>query len=350
MKELLIEKSRLLRNFRQVQQQAGNAALMAVLKNNAYGLGLIPMARFWREQGVSCFGIGDPADAAVLRGEGFVEEEMLLMRSTAVPEEIETILDNHVIATIGSQEAALALSGLAEKRSTVAEAHIKIDCGLGRYGFLPEETDKIKSVCQYLNAVAVSGVYTHIPTGLSKKKAAAAKAVFDGVLTALREAGLETGTTHAMGSTALFAHPELQSYGMVRVGAAITGRIPGKTGLCRVGVVVAPVTDIRWIPPRHTIAREIQLRKPARVGLVPLGYATGFSVNSNAYARSWRFASGRRRPPAVKLETGEEVPVLGHVGQNHMVLDLTHVKCTVGTLVSVEIDPLFAGSLPRVLR
>ena len=351
MKEFLLEKGLLKRNYNRVRQEAGGARLMAVLKNNAYGLGLLPMAGFWREMGVTRFGIGDLSDAAALRAEGFHQEELLLMRSTAIPEEIELILDRQVIATIGSQEAAVALGGLAEKRGTVAEAHIKIDCGMGRYGFLPEEMDKIKAVYQYMNAIAVSGVYTQIPSGLSQKKALAAKAAFDGVLEGLRAHSLETGVTHALGSTALFAYDDLQAYDMVRVGAAISGRVPGKTGLSRVGVIEAPVADIRWIPPGHAISKYFRSRKPVRAGLLPVGYADGFMVAPPARPHAWRIAApSSRRPPSIRLETGEEVKVLGHVGQNHMCVDLTNSKCAAGTLARIDINPLFAGNLPRTMR
>jgi len=351
MKELLIEKNILRRNYSRVRQEAGDAKILAVLKNNAYGLGLLPMARFWREMGVTRFGIGDLADAAALRAEGFQQEELLLMRSTCIPEEIELLLDYQVIATIGSQEAAVALSGLAEKRGTIAEAHIEIDCGMGRYGFLPEEIDKVKAVYEYMNALAISGVYTHIPPGMSQKKALAAKAAFDGVLDKIRAAGLETGTTHAFGSAALFAYDDLQSYDMVRIGAAIGGRIPGKTGLGQVGVIIAPITDIRWIPPGHTISKTVRLRKPARIGFLPVGYAAGFMVFPPKRMRFWQMLASRAyRAPSVRLETGEEVKVLGHVGQNHIAVDLTNAKCTAGALARIEVDPLFAGDLPREVR
>jgi alanine racemase len=322
---------------------------MAVLKNNAYGLGLLPMANFWRELGVRRFGVGDPADAALLRGEGFTQEEILLLRSTAAPEEINALLDNNVIATVGSQEAAIALSGIAEKRSAVAEAHLKIDCGLGRYGFLPRETDKIFSIFSYSQNIAVSGIYTQLPSGLPRKKARACIDGFESVLAALREKNIETGLVHALGSTALFQHEDLPRYDMVRVGAAMTGRIRGKTGLSRVGAVAAPVTDVRWIPAGETVAGLLKLRHAVRTGLIPVGYAGGVLVDRPAYARLFELTAPRRGygNVRVRLDTGEDVPVLGLIGQNHMVADLTQSRASVGTMARIEVNPLFAGPIPR---
>jgi alanine racemase len=348
-KELYIEKALLRKNAAEVSKRLSGAHILAVLKNDAYGLGLLPMARFWREEGVRRFGVGDPADGAKLRAEGFIQEEILLLRSTAEPGEINIMLDNNIIAAIGSQESALALSGIAESRSAVAEAHIEIDCGLGRYGFLPQEPDKIFSIFSYMQNIAVSGVYTHLPGGVTRKRAEACIGSFEGVLGALRERNVETGLVHALGSTALFRFPHLPAYDLVRVGAAMTGMIPGKTGLSRVGTILAPITDVRWIPAGNTVAGRLKLRRPVRVGLVPVGYADGFQVDRPASSRQfWTMpAQWKRGRARVALEGGEEVSVLGLIGQNHMVVDLTRSDAAIGSAVRVEVNPLFARSLPR---
>ena len=296
--------------------------------------------------------VGDPADGALLRKEGFVQEEILLMRSTAVPEEIGTLLDNNMVATIGSQEAAMALSGIAEKRSTVAEAHLKIDCGLGRYGFLPGEMDKILGIYSYMQNLALSGVYTKLPSGLSLKKAQLCIADFEHVLTTLRQANIETGTVHALDSTSLFLYDTLPQYDMVRVGAAMTGRVPGKHNLAQVGSIIAPLADLRWIPAGTPVAGKRRFRHPVRVGLIPVGYADGFLMEKPAYAGACPLAlSGRGYGKVtVQLENGENVRVIGLVGQNHMVVDLTRKGASVGMLAQVGVNPLFAGVLPRILR
>lgn len=351
-KELIIEKALLIKNYGEVCRRLSGASIIAVLKNNAYGLGLLPMARFWREMGVRRFGVGDPADAARLRTEGFTQEEILLMRSTAVPEEINALLDHNVIATVGSQEAALALSGIAEKRSAVAEAHIKIDCGLGRYGFLPSETDKLFGIFSYMQNIAVSGVYTQLPSGISSKKAYACIGRFESALAALRKKSYETGLVHALGSTALFNHPALPQYDAVRIGAAMTGRVPGKTGLHRTGVIAVPIADARWIPAGEVVAGRLKLRRSVRAGLIPAGYADGVLIERPVYSRLIELKPVRRGygKVLVSLDTGEKVPVLGLIGQNHMVIDLTHSRAAAGTMARVEVCPLFTGALPRKIQ
>jgi len=348
--ELTIDRGLLIKNFHLVRQKLNGGQMMAVLKNNAYGLGLLPMATFWQEMGVRRFGVGDPSDAALLRKQGFTQEDILLMRSTAVPSEINELLDCNVIATIGSQEAALALSGIAEKRSAIAEAHIKIDCGAGRYGFLPNETDKMLNIFSYMQNIAVSGVYTHLPTGISLKEAQSCLREFDAALTELRSHSIETGVVHALGSTALFHYDTLPQYDMVRVGAAVTGRVSGKNGLSKVGVIVVPIADTRWIPAGSTVAGCLRFRHAVRVGLIPVGYADGYLMDKPVYKRGFRLARSGYKKLQIRLENGEDVPVIGRVGQNHLIVNLTKSKASIGSRAQVEINPLFAGALRRTIQ
>ena len=82
MKELVIEKDKVVHNIQVIQKKAQGASLIAVLKANAYGLGLCQMAEVLREQGVKRFGVTEPVDAVQLRNAGFMEEEIIMLRST----------------------------------------------------------------------------------------------------------------------------------------------------------------------------------------------------------------------------------------------------------------------------
>ncbi len=83
-----------------------------------------------------------------------------------------------------------------------AEAHIKIDTGMGRYGFLPEEMEKITPVYHYMDTIHVTGIYTHLHSAFCDKKATKAQIEsFNRVLAALREAGIEPGMAHILNSS-----------------------------------------------------------------------------------------------------------------------------------------------------
>ena len=170
MKTLVVEKNKIRANLETVKEQAGRAQVIAVLKANAYGLGMREMAGLCREAGIRRFAVTEPVDAIRLREWGFGEEEIIILRSTACEEEIRQILDAGATATVGSYDAALALNGLAESQGIVCDVHMKVDTGMGRYGFMPTEIDRILSVFRYLTNLHVTGTYTHYANAFKSVK------------------------------------------------------------------------------------------------------------------------------------------------------------------------------------
>ena len=139
MKSLVIDKRVIRNNIKAIKDRADGAAIYADLSANAYGMGLWEVAQLLRDEGIRNFVVSDPKDAALLRKNGFTEERLMMLRSTADPVELTELIDLGVICTVGSYDAAVALNGIAEARGTVCEVQIKIDTGLGRYGFDPSE-------------------------------------------------------------------------------------------------------------------------------------------------------------------------------------------------------------------
>ncbi|MDR0249085.1 MAG: alanine racemase [Oscillospiraceae bacterium] len=353
MKELIVDKNVIKTNLAAVREKAAGLSIMAVVKSDAYGLGLSGAVELLYAEGVRRFGVCLASEAAVIRQAGYGDVEILMLRSISHAAEIEQLLDLGVTATIGSQEAAMALSGLAERRSTVAEAQIKIDTGFGRYGFLPSEMDKIFGVYQYLGNLAITGIYTQYNSQLSRKALLRQAAAFDTVLAGLRERRMETGTVHAAGSTVLFTKKDVPLYDMVRVGAALgASGLPrgSKTGLGKAAKLHAQIEEVRWLPARSPVSGGKRLRKAARVGVVPVGYADGFAVQkppsskSSAYRRLMRELWAK--PRFLRTAEGKKLRLLGRVGQTHLALDLSSSDAGAGTDVYAEVIPLFCGRLP----
>ncbi len=328
-----------------IRERARGASVYGVLKGNAYGLGIVDCARVLRDEGVRRFAVGDPADGALLRREGFTDEEILLLRSTSLPEEIDALLDAGLVATIGSRDAALALSGLAERRSTVAEAHICVDTGLGRDGFLPPEIDKILSVYRYMPNLALSGVYTHIGGYNGARAVMAQMQEFRSVVERIAAEQFEPGILHIGGSTALFSC-NLPSVGAVRVGGAVTGRIPGKHGLQKVGLLEAVVTEVIRRPKGFSVgsSHPVRLRRDSVLALVPVGVADGLCVGRTPPKTLFAFRPGKTLWASVGQAKAR---VVGNVGLGHVVLDITGLSCTAGDRVYFDCNPLFAPRLPR---
>ena len=361
MKCLVVDTKKVRRNIALVREKAGGCAVYGVLKGNGYGLGLLRLAHILRDEGIGRFAVTDPQDAVKLRDEGFIDEDILVMRSTTDREDIERILDSSATATVGSYEAAVALGGIASERACVAEAHVEIDTGMGRYGFLPSETDKIASIYTYLPSVAVTGIYTHYSKAFTSRKATAAQcAAFSGVVAELQRMGLETGTVHASNTAALFKCG-VESFDAVRIGSAFTGRVPfngTSSGFDRVGYIECPICEMRWLPKGITVGYGglYRTKRPTKIAVIPVGYADGFCTEKSrdsfrlrdgaVYALSMLKKTLLTRKPHVRIGN-QRARILGHVGMSHTVCDVTNIECSTGTVVTFDVNPILCGSIAR---
>lgn len=360
MKYLVIESARLKNNIECVKKRAGNSAVYGVLKGGGYGLGLLELAGALRAEGISRFAVTELRDAVALRESGFVDEEILLLTSTTDREEIETMIDCGIVATVGSYEAAVAINGVAELRKTVIEAHIEIDTGMGRSGFLPSETEKLVSIYTYMSSLALTGIFTHFYKAFSSEKATRAQFdAFLGVISGLERAGIDPGLRHACNSAALFRY-DFAMLDAVRVGSAFLGRLYGKFtyGLQKVGRVECSVSDVRWLPKGHTVGYTgaYKTKRPVKIAVVPVGYSDGFCVAKprdparltevvRYLLRDLKDGIRGKRPGA--RIGGQKVRLLGHLGMQHGVFDVTRLECAPGDVAVLDANPIFCGNLEK---
>ena len=351
MKAYIVEKEAVLHNLDVLQEKADGVPVWAVLKGNGYGLGVKPMAELCLQAGTRRFAVTEPEEAAVLR-EVCPGAQILMLRPTIDPEELNRLLELDVIATVGSGEEAAALNALAAKRDMVAECHVKVDTGMGRYGFLPDELEKILSVYRYNDHIAVSGIYTHFHTAFGKEKCTLAQAeAFKAVLQAIEEAGFEPGTPHCCNSAAFLRWPDLKMGG-VRVGSAILGRVLTKSKLRRVGWCEATVDEVRWLPAGHTCGYGAawKAKRPTRIAVLSVGWYHGFTTEHGndifRFRDCLRTVLGAVKRMIFKKKlyvtiNGKRCPVLGHVGMLHTVCDVTSLGgCKLGDKATLEINPL----------
>ena len=347
MRKLVIERGAVRANMAVVRKRAAGAALYGVLTGDGGGAGLVPMARMLRDEGVGRFAVGSVEEAQELREAGFVDEEILMLRATVDREELERLVDLNVVCTISSVDTGLALNAVAENRSTVAEAHIQVDTGMGFGGFLVGEPEKILLAYRSLPNVALSGIYTqlHAASGREQEVEEQLKQ-FHQVLDAIHAAGFETGLVHAAGSYALM-HFDSARLDAVRAGSVLLGRCrrTAGDGLTTVGYGEAPLAEVRWLPKGHTVGSDkpVVLRKPTRVAVLPVGYQNGFGVETPRATGLWSlwqmWRRSRRRTVRIGLQRAR---IIGSIGATETILNVTDVKCSAGDTAVFDLDPLYA--------
>lgn len=349
MKTYIVEKDAVLHNLNLLTKKADGTPVWAVLKGDGYGLGVGPMAALCLQAGIRRFAVTELSEALTIR-ELTADSQILMLRPTTDPEELQRLLDLDAIAAIGSTEDAAALNALAGQRGMVAEVHVKIDTGMGRYGFLPEETEKILSIYRYHDHLAVSGIFTHFHTAFGKETITFSQAEhFQQVLNAITDAGIEPGIPHCCNSTAFLRWPELKAGG-VRLGSALLGRVAVRNELRRVGFCEATVDELRWLPKGHTTGYGAAWKagKPTRIAVLPVGWYHGFAAEHGNDIFRFRdclrriFTALKHMVFRKKLYVsigGKRCPVLGHVGMLHTVCDVTSVPCSLGDKAVLEINP-----------
>ena len=145
MKRYLVDSAAIRQNLETLKKRAGKARLFAVVKGNGYGLGLVPLAAICRDAGVDTFCVTEISDAKQLRDAGF-PQDILMIRPTCDVDEVHQLLDLSVILTVSSPDDAAVLNGIATQRKQRIHAHVEIDTGMGRYGFLPSWTSSSTSI------------------------------------------------------------------------------------------------------------------------------------------------------------------------------------------------------------
>ncbi|MCL2547334.1 MAG: alanine racemase [Oscillospiraceae bacterium] len=358
MKHILINTNAIVNNLRRVHELAGDARVIAVLKGNAYGMGLLEIAEILAQEGIDFFAVTEVDDAVTLRDAGH-SADILLLRSTAELQDITAALDAACILTIGGDEALSAASRVATERGVKARAHIEIDIGMGRYGYGTHEFNKIIAAYEQAH-ITIEGIYAHFPAAFGKiRPTLAQKAVFDSVLTHLKSKNIDIGMVHLANSSALF-FVDGTRYDAVRIGSALTGRLPrvlNNSGLTSATKVQCAVSDIRELPKGSTIgyASVFKTKRLTKIAILPIGGADGFCLAKVRDSYRFRDALGYAlseikgwltgKKITVKLN-GRRIPVLGHVGMGHTVIDMTRLDVKIGQIVEVDVNPVYA-KLPR---
>ncbi|MFI3249554.1 MAG: alanine racemase [Eubacteriales bacterium] len=353
MNQLIIQTSKIIHNLDVVKGRVGSAVIYGSLFGSEEH-SILPVARTLADNGVNRFAVRRVEDASALREAGFVEQEILMLRSVIQREEIDTLLDLQVVFTISSVDTGLALNQAAQERATVAEAHLQIDTGMGFSGFLSSEQDKILLCYRSLSSVALCGVYTRIHPTAKRSRAQRQVEDFNRIVEIIKEAGYEVGIRHAANSRSLLRYP-FTHFDAVRAGSVLLGRCR-KTkfdNLEVVGLGRATITESRWLPKGHTVgigAQAVILSRPTRIGILPVGYFHGAGFAPPRYTTLFGLLFPwilYKRAFRVRVG-GKTAKVLGHMGKQEMAIDITNHNCSAGDDVYFDLDPQFSRAFRAV--
>lgn len=310
----LINRTAFLHNLSCVRSYcAPGVKIMAVVKANAYGHGLIELSRAAMDGGAAALAVARIDEALEIRRAGMTGP-VLVFELPPGPL-IESALAEGLELTVGTAAGAGAISRCAARTGKSAVVHAKIDTGMGRIGFdWTTAAAEIESVAR-LPRLELTGVYSHFATAEEPDNSFARLQLerFNGIVDSLRRKGVEPPLRHMANSGAIVSMPDAH-LDMVRPGIMLYGYMPARGMEERFPVrpvmsLVSAISHVKTVEKGTAISYGRRYVTAARtvIATVPVGYADGYS----------RRLTGR----AQALVNGRRYPVVGTICMDHCMLD-----------------------------
>ncbi|MDP4152397.1 MAG: alanine racemase [Bacillota bacterium] len=364
MKRLVVETDKIQSNIDIIKKYSCGAKLIAVVKGNGYGLGLVPLARIVEKE-ADMLAVSTVAEAAAIRNAG-IECEILVLTPTSLEDEINSILKYNLTAAIGNEDSAIKLEKAASEANVNISAHLLFDTGFGRDGFMPEDIDRVISLIKSLKYINITGTFSHLYASFSKNFKLVDKQynLFTEICNKLQSSHIDPGMRHIANSCAVFLHQD-KLLDAVRVGSALVGKLPLKEtyGLQSVGYLECTIDNIRKLPPSHNVGYGdvFKTKKETVTALADAGYADGLNIKRAGDA--FNFKEGLRgvyravcamlRREILSCEiNGKKAYALGRVCMLGTILDITDINCNAGDIaIFRHISPMLVSSeIPREYR
>ncbi|WP_432092790.1 alanine racemase [Streptomyces sp. bgisy100] len=284
--EALIDLSAIEDNARRLRELAGPAEVMAVVKADGYGHGMLESARAARAGGATWIGVAALREALALRRGGLPGR--LLAWLLTPGDDWDAALAADIDVSAGATWAIEAVSRAARSTGRTARVHLKVDTGLGRGGPGPDGWPALVNVAARAEAagcIQVVGIWSHLARAdePGHPDCDAQLANFQVSVALARQAGLHPEVLHLANSAATLTLPEAH-FDLVRPGLALYGlspvadrAAPADFGLRPAMTLTAPLASVKRVPADHGVSYGHRYRTPraTTLGLVPLGYADG---------------------------------------------------------------------------
>lgn len=210
MKKLEISKKDLEHNLNEIKNVINdrNVKIIAVVKANGVGLDLIKYSKFLIQNGIKYLAVACTNEAIKLRQSG-IKEEILMMSPISNKTELKELVENDIIVTIDSYEQIETIEEISDELGKNANAHIKIDTGFGRYGFLYTEKEIILETLKRANKVKICGIFTHFSSPRDEKYTRLQFNRFLDIIKFLEKNNYYIETKHCSESTAFLKYPDM---------------------------------------------------------------------------------------------------------------------------------------------
>ncbi|WP_245687253.1 alanine racemase [Streptacidiphilus griseoplanus] len=328
--EATVDLAALRANVEALDSRVGRAAVMAVVKADAYGHGLLPCAREALLAGAAWLGTATPEEALALRAAGIGPDRARVLCWLWTPGgPWDEVLRADVDISVSGRWALTELLAAVERTGVPARIHLKADTGLGRNGCQPHDWPELVAAARRAEAAGqlrIAGIWSHFAAADEPGHPS-----IQAQLTAFREAlahaeaqGAEPEVRHIANSPATLLLPETH-YDLVRTGVAMYGLSPvpeegspADFGLRPVMTLEARLASVKQVPGGHGVSYGHHYVTPGEtsLALVPLGYADGIPRHASGcgpvqVAGKWRTVAGRVAMDQFVVDLGGDRAAVG---------------------------------------
>jgi alanine racemase len=329
--------------------------ILAIIKSNAYGHGIVPVARALSRARADWFGVTCSAEGAELRESG-IREPVLILTGFWAGEE-QRILKHDLTPAVMRPEQLRLLERAAthsrKARRRPVAFHLKIDSGMNRLGIAPSEIPAFARVLADCPHLRLTGTFTHIASSevFTTEQTVEQERTFEAALACMRSLGLDPGIVHMANSAAIVSRPSTW-YQMVRPGAILYGyhqffEPPELNSEMEARLPVRPVLSFRAriisikdLAPGARVGYNARWtsREPSRVAVLAAGYADGLV----------RVLSNKGRV----IVRGQFAPIIGTVSMDLTAADVSGISSvSVGDIATIYgTDGGTTQSVPDVAR
>jgi alanine racemase len=316
-----IDRAALLANACACRQLIGpHRRLLALVKGNAYGHGLLETSTVLLAAGIDMLGIEAVGEAVTLRTGGVTGP--ILLVGPIPPANMSLLLSHQLTPLLGSPEQVQMLGEFTRQAACGLDVHLKFDTGMHRQGIMREELPQLLDLLAKYPGLCVSGVATHLARADEAEHPAWTRRQLDrfhDMVAMLAAFGIQAPIRHAANSAAALLWPETH-LDMVRLGIALYGFWPGpavehacqeKLTLCPVMTWKTRVAAVKSVPRGGCVgySGSYVTTRQSRIAVLPLGYYDGYSHSLSNLGQV--------------LIHGQRAPVCGRVSMNLMTVDVT---------------------------
>jgi alanine racemase len=314
------------RNYRRMADRLGRErVLFCVVKGDAYGHGAAKVSQRLASEGAGAFAVAVAEEGVALRRAGVAGEILLLNFSD--PADAGLHRAYRLTPTLYDREQALAFARATGTFTPPLPVHLKLDTGMGRIGFRPDEIGALAGLLRGAPGLAVAGTFTNLAAAEDPDSRQTPRQIetLRSCVEALAAAGVRPGLVHVANSAGVLFHPDALFDG-ARPGLALYGISPSETADAGVGLEPAMSLETRVMAVKEVPAGtalgyggRFVTSRASTIATLPIGYHDGFR----------RSFSGRVRV----LLRGSELPVVGAVSMDLTLVDATGVGARPGERV-----------------